>query len=352
MTGAGGKYGALSAKVHALYGKRLRAGDFARLAGMKSEAEILDALRQHPGWSRALSRCAPGSWKYVGRVELEAALEEELRLEYRSLAHYVPREDRPLMEFRVRVAERAALLSALRRLKAGKSAGERSTFPRSVLRGKVDHRALEGCASYDQLLAAARESIYYPALLRLRPEPGSPLPDFTTAESRLRTACFAHMFRLIRERYRGETQQTLLRAMGGRADLLNIIHILRLKTYFPHTSPEDYLAILFPFHYRLRPELTRQLCAAPDAKGVFALLKESPYRDCFEGVEVLDVEEYYRRALYAFSRRQVLAAPPSICTAMAYLDLKELELMVLVNVIESVKYGVPCHTALAELVGR
>ena len=48
-------YGALSAKVRALYGKRLRSDDFARLAARRSEAEILDELRQHPGWSRALA---------------------------------------------------------------------------------------------------------------------------------------------------------------------------------------------------------------------------------------------------------------------------------------------------------
>ena len=35
-------YGALSAKIRALYGKRLRADDFARLAGLKNEAELLD----------------------------------------------------------------------------------------------------------------------------------------------------------------------------------------------------------------------------------------------------------------------------------------------------------------------
>ena len=351
MTGAGMKYGALSAKVHALYGKRLRTEEFARLAGMKSEAEILDALRQHPGWSKALSQCVPGGWKYVGRIEVEQALREELRLEYLSLAHYVPREDRPLMEFRVRIAERTAILNALRRLKVGKYAKGMPPAPRIVLQGKVDYKALRECTSYDQLLSAAKGSIYYPVLLHLRPEPGGPLPDYTTAESLLRTAYFAHMFRIARERYSGTTQKVLLQAMGGQVDLLNIIHILRLKTYFPDTSQEEYLTILFPFHHRLKPELTRQLCAAPDARAVFELLRGSPYRDYFEGVEAMDAEEYYRRALYTFNKHQVLAAPPSIYTAMAYLDLKELEMMVLVNVIESVKYGVPYHAALAELVG-
>ena len=72
-------YGALSAKIRALYGKRLRADDFARLAGLKNEAELLEALRQHPGWSRALSLVPPGAWSYVGRVEMEGALRDELR---------------------------------------------------------------------------------------------------------------------------------------------------------------------------------------------------------------------------------------------------------------------------------
>jgi len=44
--------------------------------------------------------------------------------------------------------------------------------------------------------------------------------------------------------------------------------------------------------------------------------------------------------------------PPSIYTAVAYLELKELELSVLINVIESVKYGVPYRAELADLVGQ
>ena len=65
-----------------------------------------------------------------------------------------------------------------------------------------------------------------------------------------------------------------------------------------------------------------------------------------------DVEDYYSRALYLFNRHQLITGPASVHTAMAYLDLKEAEMRVLVNIIESVKYAVPCNTALMELVGR
>ena len=346
------RYGALSAKVHALYGKRLRTADFARLAAMKDPAEILNSLRQQPGWSRALTQAAPDDWSYVGRVEVENALWEELRLEYQALSHYVPREDRALMQFMVRMAERTALLTALRDLKAGRvSADGAARVPGILLHSRVDYAALSRCVSYDQLLAAARGSIYYPALAHLRPAPGGSLPDYTITECLLRTAYYSHMYRIVRQQYDGPVRKILLRALGEQVDLLNIIHILRLKTYFPATPREDYLSILYPFHYRLKPELARSLCGAADAGEVFHLLEDTPYRDCFQGVQVRDVEDYYSRAIYLFNRHQLVAGPACVHTAMAYLDLKEAEMRVLVNIIESVKYAVPYHASMAELVG-
>ncbi|MFQ7452087.1 MAG: hypothetical protein ACLRNQ_12430 [Flavonifractor plautii] len=107
-------YGALSAKIRALYGKRLRADDFARLAGLKNEAELLEALRQHPGWSRALSLVPPVPGPTWAGWRWRALCGTSLRLEYRSLSYYVPREDKPLMQFQLRAAERSALLAALR----------------------------------------------------------------------------------------------------------------------------------------------------------------------------------------------------------------------------------------------
>ncbi len=280
-------YGALSAKIRALYGKRLRADDFARLAGLKNEAELLEALRQHPGWSRALSLVPPGAWSYVGRVEMEGALRDELRLEYRSLSYYVPREDKPLMQFQLRAAERSALLAALRRLKTGRYAKEPPHVcgapPPAAGRG-----ALASCTSYDQLLAA-RDTIYAPVLRHLRPSRDGALPDFTLAEAALRTAYFSHLYRIVHRQYTGRTQKVLLRALGEQIDLLNIIHVLRLKTYFPRRSRRPICAFSSPFTTASTP--TSPAPSAPPRRG--RRLRPAaglPYRDCFDGVAVGAVE--------------------------------------------------------------
>ena len=350
MTGAM-VYGALATKVKAMYGKRLRFADFEKMAAMGSEADVLAYLRQQPGWHQAAARIQPAAGGYVGRVELERALREQLYLDYTSLCHFVPRQDREMMSAPVLLSERDALLFTLRRLKAGKYALPMPPVPQTVMLGKVDYRALEKCTDYDGLLAAAKGSVYHNVLAHLRARQPAALPDYTIAESLLRSVYFSHMHRLVHKHYKGQVKTLLLRALGEQVDLLNILHILRLKTYFPDTRMDDYLTMLFPFNYRLRPEFTRSLCAAPDADGVFALLRQSAYAGSFENVAVSEVEDYYRRAMYAFNVRQLMGGPPCIYTPMAYLTLRDLELEVLINVIESVKYQVPYRTELARMIG-
>ena len=335
-------YGALATKAKALYGKRLRQEDYTRIAALHSVAEVGEYLRGHPAWAAAARRLSGSA--FVGRIELELALREQLRSDYLSICHFVPRRDRALMEFPVLLHEQRAILYTLRRLQAGQA----MDVPRYNGLGRLDWKALCSCSDWEGLAAAAADTIYAPALRRLSPPDGG-LPDYTAAEVLLHSVYFSHMYRIIHRNYTGETQRVLLRSYGEQIDLLNLIHILRLKAFFPQMR--DYLPLLFPFNYRLRPELIRALCAASDVDGVFTLLQGTPYAGTFAHNGVAEVEESYRRVFYTFNRRQLVSGPPSIYAAAAYLNLKELELQVLVGVVEAVKYGVPCDLTLARLMG-
>ena len=66
-------------------------------------------------------------------------------------------------------------------------------------------------------------------------------------EAALRTAYFSHLYRIVHCQYTGRTQKVLLRALGEQIDLLNIIHVLRLKTYFPRRSRRPICAFSSPF---------------------------------------------------------------------------------------------------------
>lgn len=341
------RYGALCTKAKAMFGRRLRLADFQHMAALHTEQEVLDYLRQQPGWHNAAAVLSSGHQGYVGRLELEGALWEQVLADYESILHFAPRQDKALLAFPVLLAEHRAILASLRRLKAG-HAREVTVSNKILTHSPLDRAALAVSADYDGICQAAQRTIYADALRQLRPQQGG-LPDYAAAEMLLRSVYFSHMLRVIHRQYAGDTRKVLLRSYGEQIDLLNVIHILRLKTYFPDT--QSYLTALFPFNYRLRPDFIRALCQAPGPDGVFELLRTSPYAASFTDVNVTEVEDYYRRAFYRFARRQLTGGPPSIYAAVAYLNLKELELRALVTVIESVKYGAPYDDSFAQLIG-
>lgn len=340
-------YGALAAKIRTIYGTRLRLEDFRRMTAMHSVAEVLDYLRQQGSWAPAAGTITASR---PGRAATEHALREQTLEEFVRISNFVPREDRLLLDFPVRQAELDWILTNLRRLSMPHI---RTQFPlpsRFLTHSKMDYRALETCADYDGLMAAARRSIYYPALLHLRPEDPRELPNYAIAESLLNSVYFSFTEKLIRGSYTGTVREQLLHALGIQVDLLNISHILRLKQYFPQET--NYLPALYPFNYRLRPDQINALCAAPTVDEVFARLADTAYAGEFTGQRATDVEEYCRRALVRNYRRLLLNGEPSVCTAVAFLHLRALELQALIRVIESVNYGVPCNEEFLSLVGQ
>lgn len=340
-------YEALAAKVRALYGRRLRYEDFLQLGNCNSEQEVLTTLQRYPGWATAVEGLEQSPDQFIGRVELENALGDQLAREYRSLCYFLPQKDRKIMSFPVLLAEKDAILQTLRRLKAT-SYYEGIPHSQHLEGSPLDQNTLDACQDYDGLLAATQDTIYSSVLYQMRPESRSELPDYMTVESLMYTTYFSHMYQLAYQHYQGSTKATLLEAFGKQTDLLNLIYILRIKTYFPQT--EELSHLLFPFNYRLSESFLQDLCAAPDANTAFTMIRSSHYGECFQSVDVSEVEDYYRKAFWEFNHRQLLTAPPSVYTAMSYLILKDFEMHALVNVIESVKYNVPFDSTFARLI--
>lgn len=342
-----GGYEALTTKVKAMYGKRLRWDDYIRMAHMGSVGEVYADLRQHPVWGPAVGRVGEGG--RFGRARLEAALREQIREEYVRLTAFVPQKDMELMSFPVLRSELDGLLYTLTRLQAGRIKEVEPLPTAFILHSKTDETALPLCTDYDGLLDAARESIYHDALLHLRPPEGG-LPDYTVAESLLFSVYYSHIINVVKKRYDGDLRKTLQRSIGSQVDMLNIMHILRLKRFFP--EEDNFLTVLFPFNYKVTPEQIRAMCAADGPQGVLAVVAETPYAGTFRDADMNDLERLYAETLFRLSRRQLMMGKPSIYSAVAFLNLRELEMKELVTVIETVKYQAEYDDRFARVLGR
>lgn len=345
MSGAGNVLPAMGAKLRAMYGRRLRYEDFVRIAALPDVAAALDYLRG-TGWAPAMARLEGCP---LTRANVEAALRGQVGTEYARLSFFVPREDRAMLAFPVLRVELDAILACLRRLRAGR-AGDPLDLPRTLnYRSHMDFHLLVSAESYEDLLAAAGRTIYAPALARLSADTREELPDYPSADCALRTAYYSHFFREARRCADAASREALLRMLGFQTDMLNLICLLRLKRFFPEVrEPQSYL---LPFHYRLKPAELGRIFAAPSAEAALAAIRETPYAAAFRETELSELEDYYREAMFRMDRRQFLAGPPGVSGAISYLHLKDAETGCLVNVIESVSYGVPFDDRFARLIG-
>ena len=330
------EYGAVYAKVMAMYGKLIKDDDWHRLCECKSVAEICALLRNHKGWSATLISLPSSPSAKV----LQTAVRKKVYLEHEKLYKFLRIEDKKFLRFTLYRAEYDLILDALRE----KSAYE--LFPKSMeltdfirANSAIDIDALEQSKNFAAVLAAVKGSIFEKPLSELKVNTETGKPSYWEAGVLLENTYFKEIFSYISHKYKGSGRKKLEETVGLEADLLNIVSIVRLLRSFP-SSLERSDELLIPISARLKPELLSALKAAKSETEALDLLRRSPFGKCLEGVDAENIESFYYKSIEKFCRKLVKAAEPDIGVPQAYLVLKELECKKLNRVIEAVSIGV------------
>lgn len=330
------KYGAISAKVHAMYGKRLRESDWEALESMRSVSSVVSYLKKHPGWEKPLSELPIAG---VSRGEIEKIMRETLMDEYIKLYKFAATDDKSYMLYPVYKFEYGAILARLRSLKSGFTAA--TPFVVSDFyhkKSKLNYTVLSIADSWNAILSAVKNTIYYQTLLNAQPPHIAGLPDYTAVSLLVEGRYYEVMNKLVSNKYKSKMKSIFLKALGQEIDLLNLIHIMRLKRYFPE-SPLAPDTMLFPVSYKLRRSFFDQIIAAPSYESALMLMKDTYYGKFFSTHSFEKIEDYYQRQIFIFNKGQLLRAAPSPYTSTAYLILREFEIKRLSGVIEQAFYA-------------
>lgn len=339
------RYDALAVKARSMYGRRVRREDLIRITQRHTIEDIADDLRQLPGWSEATASIPTG--ELLTRATLESALRDQVHKEGDRLAAFAAREDRALLEFPVRRTELEHILAALRRLHASMFKDSPSMNSPWLRRTRLDTDALRKCGDFAGLAQAARETIYSPALAALITEEGT-LPNYGATEALLWSVYFKHLMELGCKRYKGDVKKMVEGSVGRQMDLMNILHALRLQNFFPDSGYS--IPVLVPYHYKVKPDRIQAICTAPTREAAMALVEETPYAPVFRDAKVEELQDLYRNALYAYSRRQLVMGKPSVYSAIAYLNLRELEVTAVVAAVEASKYQLSLNPSFLQFL--
>lgn len=330
------KYGAISAKVRAMYGKRLRDSDWEALESMRSVSSVISHLKKHPGWEKPLSELPIAG---VSRDEIEKVMRETLLGEYMKLYKFTAMDDKDYMLYPVYKFEYGAMLTRLRSLKSGFKAATPFVVPDFFKnKSKLNYTALSVADSWSGILLSVKSTIYYQALLLAQSPHIAGLPDYTAVSVLVEGRYYEVMNKLVSNKYKGKMKSLFLKALGQEIDLLNLIHIMRLKRYFPK-SPQAPDSMLFPVSYKLSRSFLDQIIAAPSYESALGLMRDTYYGKFFSTHSFEKIEDYYQHTIFIFNKGQLLRSAPSPYTSTAYLILKEFEVKRLSGVIERAFYA-------------
>lgn len=341
MLSATMKYGAVRAKVMALYGKMLGEEKTNKLCSCSNLAELAAVLRTCPEWSSnpALSGYAPNAEKLKNMVE------SSLISDYISLWHFCSVEDKIFLSFILRRLEMNAILLKLRSFRG--SVKPMNPDIEGLLRrkGSLNPDDLEQCVNYHELISAAGKTVYAASLEALRPQKGTELPDYRMVSMALENECFRHLFSYVGKNTEGRNRILLTELIGTEADLMNLVNILRIIKYFPASAAEG-TKLLIPVYNKLKPQLAEKLMTAKSCEEAISMLSGTSLGRMASGLDLSKPERVYTVCLAALCHRLLMLPEPSVCTAQAYLTLKELECGRLIRIIDAINCGADPRSAI------
>lgn len=325
---------AIFSKARAMYGKRLKENDYAKLLSCNTVPEILTCLKGIEKYAPLLSKLSD---KDIHRVQLEDILRQRLFEEYEALCRYEKTIGEDFAKYTIMKTEISQIMNFLTLLNAGDQSMFSSRMPKYFNRvSSINFSAIATVNTYDEFLTALGKSVYSKILL-----PFKPAKDEKIKLYEIENALYSHLFKTVYniiDKTKGAEHNDLKKLFDIDLDLRNFTRIIRLKKYY-RMEPEEIKKQLLPFG-SLKKKQIQEMCQAEDTKEVFSVMKKTSAGRIMSKFDYDFTCEIPKIALYMESyKRMYFSVNPSV-VLVAYHALAEKELENIIHIIEGVRYKV------------
>ncbi len=317
------KYGAVYAKILAMYGKRLCEADYNILKSKPDISEVTSYLKNSPAYSELLKDVDE---YMVHRDQLENMLRSETFNQSLSIEGFLLGNDKTIMDISLRKAEIAAILLLVRHILGNNDF--KFFFSRNPYLEKfslLPFAKLADAATLPELAEILKSTRYRnisPVLL-------SDNFNYTDLENAINRDYFKSLNAEFKKSFNKEDSEVLCGYLKKLIDIYNQVRVLRLKKYYPGADIGSHLI----------PGGSYSEQAFLDAKPFAKYLEDDK-----------DGDSLYFRFLYDYSKRILRIGTLSLAIIPAYLNLKEIELFNLTHIIEGIRYKIPPGEIYAKLI--
>lgn len=330
------KYGALSGKSRAMFGRLLRRDDYMALMKKKNVEEAVSYLKHNTHYKTALSGAGEPE---IRRAHLENMLKGDLINDYRKLLKFTHGEVKKLINLLYVRIEVENLKLIFRSFEAGR---RDEAIIGDSLRYLSEHNGLDFtklamAKNPDEFLQGLKGTDYYNVLRPFVSGNGEGrLFGMGMAMDQYYMTGLQNYCRKIRS---GKNLSLMKEFTGFESDAFNIFLIYRSKAYYD-IGPEVIRSYTLPSVFNLKKNVMDQLIEAADLNEFFSILDKTPYGFLFQDDGKL-FEHQYSEFAYKLHRKRFRSHPFSVACVVSYLRMRETELANVISIIEGIRYGLP-----------
>lgn len=326
---------ALTAKVHAMYGRRLTHQNYRELTRKQTVNEVAAYLKQQTSYAPLLREV---NENFIHRGQLENILKRDLFEQYMKVFHYLTRGELKFYRFLIMRMEINEVLSCIRLLNANREEEYLITLPSFLAKyASFDLYALAKIRDFSELLKLLQQTQYYDILKKYDPSDGEKV-DIIKIEIEFNKLYYSRILEIIDSTFTGNVAAQVKNSFGMLIDLSNITSIIRLKKYFDAKS--DYIVnLLLPFYFKVSHKDLRNIMDAPDADAAWKAACETYYGAAFRKYDFEYLENYTQQIMFQYHKQLLAFSSSAPVAVVSFLQLKDIEIQNIIHVIEGIRYG-------------
>lgn len=329
---------AMTVKARAMFGRRLKEDDYETLIQKRDVSDIAAHLKNETQYREILSGI---NERAIHRKHLESLLRKDIFLRLKKLMRYCDDRDKDFIFTFSMKSEIMMILFCVRYImNPDQNIHDEMIASMPMFTDRYfsfEVKKLVEINSYDELIVLLQGTVYEPILMKYRAASIEEL-DYISLEHDMQILIFDKINRSIDRYGNSEDAQKMRSIINGRAELINLSVIYRLKRDFAATG-ELMETLLLPYHSMFSEKELHTMIENSTAQDVLDAIQKK-YRRYVKDTVFTTIEHYVEQISFHLYHYFMEYETEPTLVLMSYMYLADTEIHNIINIIEGVRYKV------------
>ena len=322
----------ISAKVLAMYGKRIKKEDYYSLLNCKTVSEVACYLKNDTAYNRELKNIDEIN---IRRHELEFLIKNKILNDLAIIGNYEFTTREIFARYIIIKSEVELIIHILMNLLSMKKEYIYYDLPDFFkMHTKLKLDMLLNINNYEDFYDFLYYTVYYRLLLNLKPKSSDEGINLSKAEQILYNYLYKNFFDSIKKIKNKGTRENIKSIFLSFIDYSNFVRIIRMHRM------KNYSDFAILDKGTLRKENIEEMKKAISEDDIFDIMKRLPQGKKMFKIKYNYLDQLPKKAIYNKYRHAIYSSNDASMIFLSYMFLSQIELENIINIIEGIRYKV------------